>query len=61
MLWWIGAALLLLMSVACGLNLGARVAKGEAFVWQPDVFLWAIGLHGTLGVAALWMITRTVR
>ena len=60
-MWWIGAAAVLLMSVACGVTLGARVARGDANVWQPDVLFWAVGFHGAAGVAALWMITQAIR
>jgi len=58
-MWWIGAALLLLCSVACGLNLGTRVARGEVKVWDPQVLAWAVGFHGAAGVAALMMLVQT--
>jgi hypothetical protein len=58
MVWIAGAAVVALMSVACGLNLGVRVAKGEARVWQPSVLGWAVGFHGAGGVLALWMLMQ---
>jgi hypothetical protein len=57
-LWIAGAALAALCSVACGLTVGQRAASGQAFVWQPTVFGWAFGLHGTLGVLALYMLMQ---
>lgn len=55
-LWWIGAALVAVCGVACGVSLGARVSKGEAKAWDVSVLGWAIGFHGVAGVAALMMI-----
>ncbi|HEY3317085.1 MAG TPA: hypothetical protein VGK50_01495 [Coriobacteriia bacterium] len=57
-LWFVGAALVVMMSVACALTLGPKVAKGEAFVWQPSIFGWAVGCHGALGVLAMWMLMQ---
>lgn len=56
MLWAIGAAVVGLMSVACGLNLGSRVGKGAERVWQPAIFGWAFGFHGAAGVLALFLL-----
>jgi len=60
MWWFVGAALIALMGVACGVNLGARVARGGEFVWQPSILGWAVGFHGAMGVLALWMVTRAI-
>jgi len=57
-LWIAGAALVLLGSVACGLNLGARVSSGKERVWSPQILGWAVGFHGLAGVAALMMIVQ---
>jgi len=57
-LWWVGAGLSLLCGVACGINLGGRVSKGEAKVWEPQILGWAVGFHGVAGVAALMMIVQ---
>ena len=56
---WIGAAVLLLCSVACGINLGIRVAKGAEKAWSPQILGWAVGFHGVAGVAALMLIVQT--
>ena len=56
---WVGAAVLLLCSVACGINIGARVAKGAEKVWSPQILGWVVGFHGAAGVAALMLIMRT--
>lgn len=56
---WIGAALLVLCSVACGINLGARVSSGAEKVWSAQILGWAIGFHGVAGVAALMLIMQT--
>ncbi len=58
MLLWIGAAVLLLCSVACGINLGARVSKGAERAWSPQILSWAVGFHGTAGTAALLLVSR---
>jgi hypothetical protein len=50
---WIGAGVLALCGVACGINLGSRAASGAEKVWSPQIFGWAIGFHGAVGVAAL--------
>lgn len=55
-MWWVGAALAALCSVACGLDIGRRVARGIAHIWQPGVLGWAVGFHGLVGVASLMMI-----
>lgn len=55
---WIGAALLLLGSVACGINLGSRVASGAEKVWSLPVVSWAVGFHGAAGVSALLLVSR---
>lgn len=60
-LMWGGAAVLLLCSVACGLNLGGRVAKGVEKAWAPQILSWAIGFHGVAGVAALLLVMRAVK
>jgi hypothetical protein len=60
MLWWMGAVVVGLMSVACGLNLGSRVSRGAENIWQPAIFGWAVGFHGAAGLLALWMITKTI-
>lgn len=60
MLWWIGAAVVGLMGVACGVNLGSRVAKGAENVWQPSILGWAVGFHGVLGMLALFLVMKTV-
>lgn len=54
---WSGAGLLLVCSVACGSNLGKRVATGAERAWSPQILGWAIGFHGTAGVAALMLVT----
>jgi len=56
---WIGAALLALCSVACGINLGSRVSSGAEKVWSPQILGWAVGFHGAAGVAALMLIMQT--
>ncbi len=56
---WVGAVVLLLCSVACGVNIGARVAKGAEKLWSPQILGWAIGFHGVVGIAALMLIMRT--
>lgn len=56
---WVGAAVLLLGSVACGVNLGSRVSKGAEKVWSPQILGWAVGFHGAVGVAALMLVMRT--
>jgi hypothetical protein len=58
MVWMIGTAVVGLMSVACGINLGIRVAKGSERVWQPSIFGWAVGFHGAAGVLALYLLTQ---
>ena len=58
-LFLVGAALLALCSVACGVNLGSRVAKGAEKVWSPQILGWAVGFHGVAGVAALMLVMRT--
>lgn len=55
-MWWTGAGIALMCGVACGINLGMRVARGQARVWEPQVLAWAVGFHGAAGVAALMMI-----
>lgn len=60
MLWWIGAAVLIVMSLPCAFVLGARVTRGEANVWSMQVLPWAIGCHGMLGFGALYMVMRAV-
>lgn len=55
---WIGAALLLLCSVACGINLGSRVASGAERAWSSQVLGWAVGFHGAAGLAALLLVSR---
>jgi hypothetical protein len=58
-IWWSGAALLLVCGVACGLNIGSRVAGGSEKAWSPQILGWAIGFHGLAGFAALLMIVQT--
>lgn len=60
MLWLIGAAVVGLMSVACGVNLGSRVSKGAENVWNPSIFGWAIGFHGAAGLLALFLVTKSI-
>lgn len=60
MWWFVGAAVVALMGVACGINIGSRVSKGGEFVWQPAVIGWAVAFHGAMGVLALWMLGRGV-
>ncbi len=55
---WIGAAVLVLCSVACGLNLGGRVASGAEKAWSAQILGWAIGFHGAAGVAALMLVVQ---
>jgi hypothetical protein len=57
-LWWIGAALVLVGTVSCGVVLGSRVSKGEAVIWNPEVLVWAIGFHGAVGIGGLMMIVQ---
>ena len=57
-LWMAGAALAAMCSVACGVNLGGRVANGKESVLSPQILGWAVGFHGLLGVAALMMIVQ---
>ena len=57
-LWWTGAAVAVMCSVACGLNLGSRVASGKEAAWSPAILGWAVGFHGLGGVAALMMIVQ---
>jgi hypothetical protein len=57
-LWMVGAALVALCSVACGLNLGARVSSGKERVWSAQILGWAVGFHGLAGVAALMMLVQ---
>lgn len=60
MLYWIGAVVVALMSVACGINIGGRVSAGKENIWQPAVFGWAIGFHGAAGLLALFLLTKTL-
>lgn len=55
---WIGVALLLMCSVACGINLGSRVASGSEKAWSRQILVWAFGLHGSAGTAALLLASR---
>lgn len=57
-IWWTGAAVAALCSVACGINLGQRVSSGTEAVWSPSILGWAVGFHGLLGVAALMMLVQ---
>lgn len=57
-LWMVGAAVVALGSIACGVNLGSRVASGKEAVWSPQILGWAVGFHGLAGVAALMMIVQ---
>jgi uncharacterized protein YjaZ len=58
MLWIVGGAVVALMSVACGLNLGSRAASGKELVYQPAWAGWAVGFHGAAGVLALWLFMQ---
>lgn len=57
-MWMVGAGLAALCSVACGLNLGSRVASGKERAWSASILGWAVGMHGVLGVAALMMLVQ---
>ncbi|HET6352023.1 MAG TPA: hypothetical protein VFG89_07840 [Coriobacteriia bacterium] len=58
-IWVAGAALAALCSVACGVNIGARVSSGKEPVWSPQVLIWVVGFHGAAGVAALMMLVQS--
>lgn len=60
-LWMVGAAVVAVMSVSCGVTCGARVSKGEESAWSLNVLPWAVFLHGGLGVLALFMVMQAVR
>jgi len=61
MLWWIGAAVAVLLSVVCALTLGKQAASGERRVWEPSFLVWAIGWHGIVGFGALVMVSQAIR
>ena len=60
MLLVIGAIIVGALGTVCGISLGARVAKGGEFVWQPSIFMWAVGFHGLMGVLALVMVAKSI-